>query len=248
MTISRLSPKHVLFYLLDALHSLRFAPKPLPTGVLPYLALICLTILLYQLNRLPTAKARIWPMFFFSFGHFTVGLYWIYISLHVYGDLSVIFSLAAVFFFTILLSSFYVATAVIHAWLFPIKLIEYRYQAFFNTLLWASIWSLFEWVRGTAFTGFPWLNIGYAQVDGPLAGWAVLFGAYGVTWVAVFTAAAFANFFFLQKRKSRGALVLLISAFLLNLGGLFLHGYHWSTPYEDPFYIRLTQRSDDTHL
>jgi apolipoprotein N-acyltransferase len=28
----------------------------------------------------------------------------------------------------------------------------------------------------------PWLSLGYAIVDSPLAGWAPLFGVYGVSW------------------------------------------------------------------
>ena len=40
-------------------------------------------------------------------------------------------------------------------------------------------WALAEWVRGWLFTGFPWLNIGYTQIDAPLAGYAPLLGIYG---------------------------------------------------------------------
>ena len=44
-------------------------------------------------------------------------------------------------------------------------------------LLFAAAFTLAELARGHFFTGFPWLAIGYAQVDGPLAGYAALAGS-----------------------------------------------------------------------
>ena len=53
----------------------------------------------------------------------------------------------------------------------------------------ASAWALGEWLRGYVFTGFPWLASGYAQVDGPLAGFAPVAGVYGVGWMLALVAA-----------------------------------------------------------
>src|SRR5690606_29391611 len=58
--------------------------------------------------------------------------------------------------------------------------------------VWASCWTLAEWLRGSLFTGFPWLNIGYAHVEGVLAPWAAIFGVYGVAWLAAFASASVA--------------------------------------------------------
>jgi apolipoprotein N-acyltransferase len=53
------------------------------------------------------------------------------------------------------------------------------------TLCWPAVWLLAEWVRGWIFTGFPWLSLGYSQVDGPLRVWAPLTGVYGVSLLTV---------------------------------------------------------------
>jgi apolipoprotein N-acyltransferase len=62
-------------------------------------------------------------------------------------------------------------------------------------LILPGVWVLMEWLRGWLFTGFPWLALGYTQVDAPLGGLAPVAGVYGLSlavalsggllWVAV---------------------------------------------------------------
>ena len=47
---------------------------------------------------------------------------------------------------------------------------------------------MLEWLRGWLFTGFPWLALGYSQIDLPLLGLATSLGVYGVTFAIVLTA------------------------------------------------------------
>ena len=42
-------------------------------------------------------------------------------------------------------------------------------------------WVLSEWLRSWLFTGFPWLYLGYAHLDTPIAGWAPIVGVYGLS-------------------------------------------------------------------
>ncbi len=56
-------------------------------------------------------------------------------------------------------------------------------------LMYPALWVLVEWLRGWLFTGFGWLQLGYSQIDSPLAGFLPLTGVYGVSWLVVFLAA-----------------------------------------------------------
>ena len=53
-------------------------------------------------------------------------------------------------------------------------------------------WVLVEWLRGTLFSGFTWLQVGYAGLASPLAAWAPLGGSYAVGLAVAVTAASFA--------------------------------------------------------
>src|SRR5690625_5319951 len=99
-------------------------------------------------------------------------------------------------------------------------------------------------------------------MDGALAGWAVITGAYGVTWVAVFTAAALACFFQMHRqpehtehtententtatntapaapKKKWQSSSLLIGAIVINNDGLLIHDIALSIPHEQAFIIR----------
>jgi apolipoprotein N-acyltransferase len=55
-----------------------------------------------------------------------------------------------------------------------------RARVALDVMLFAVLWLLAELARTVIFTGFPWLASGYAQVDGPLAGWAPWVGVSGI--------------------------------------------------------------------
>jgi len=117
-----------------------------------------------------TAGLRGWA---FGFGWLTTGLWWLYISLHRYGNLPAWLSVIAVVALAALLSLYYALAAALWA--------RTRRQAVqTDALLFAAWWLLAELARGCFFTGFPWIAGGYAHTTGPLAPWASYVGVYGL--------------------------------------------------------------------
>ncbi|HCQ47236.1 MAG TPA: apolipoprotein N-acyltransferase, partial [Achromobacter sp.] len=88
-----------------------------------------------------------------------------------------------------------------------------------------------------------WLNIGYAQVDSPIAGWAPILGVHGMAFVAAFAAAAIASVWQPSRKKamdSRQALAAGVAVALAAVGWP-LSRIDWSSPTGDPLNVRLIQ-------
>jgi len=120
----------------------------------------------------------------FTFGTawLCAGTWWLFVSLHRYGGLPAWLAVLAVFALSAFLS-LYLASAMA-------AVARWRSAGTApSAVLFAAAWLLAELARGVIFTGFPWLAVGYAYVDSPLAGLAPWLGVYGLGAVAAGLAA-----------------------------------------------------------
>jgi apolipoprotein N-acyltransferase len=158
--------------------NLAFAPFGLwPAAMLAPAALFAL------IRGLPPRRAG-WTGAAFGVGLFAFGTYWLYTCIHSFGLapiwLTIVLQAGLVGFMSIYAAALcYLANRF---WLKP--------GAARDWLVLPVLWVLLEWLRGWVLSGFPWLSLGYSLIDSPLAGWAPLFGVYGVTWAAVAIAVA----------------------------------------------------------
>ncbi len=106
-----------------------------------------------------------------------------------------------------------------------------------------------EWLRGTVFTGFPWLASGYAHTDGPLSGWAPTLGMYGITLAAALLAGAL-TLLTLRERQHRARRYGWFAAvFVVMIGGGWLgRTQSWTTPQGAPISVRLVQANVPQNL
>jgi len=119
----------------------------------------------------------------------------------------------------------------------------------FSLLVLPAGWVLQEWIRGWFLSGFPWLQLGYAHVDSPLAGFGPLLGVYGVGWSAAISAGlAWLIFYLLAghnkfgiRKRVIGFLALLVLGCGFWIGGTALRHISWTTPIGTPIQVALVQ-------
>lgn len=219
------------------LHAQTFAAGLIPAVFLPYVQLLSLAVLFYGIMQASSHKQALKFSVVFGLANFCSGIYWLFISMHTYGHMHTALAATAVFLLSFYLT-LYMAFA---AWLY--RRLDQR-PRLFSAFILAATWALSEWLRATIFTGFPWLNIAYAHVDGPLSGWAPILGTYGVAFVAALLAGLLALMRAHLRAKKQVLLYVLSAATLLVLGAL-LKPIHWANPVNEPVSVRLVQGNID---
>jgi apolipoprotein N-acyltransferase len=174
-----------------AANTLSFAPTP-HGG---WLELVIFVFFFAWLTRTTGWKSAALTGGAFGFGNFATGVWWLYVSMHDYGGMAAPLAGAAVVLFSLYLAVYPALAAGIwsfcagHARNGASDTDQPFSPTWHGALAFASAWAIGEWLRGTVFTGFPWLASGYAQVDGPFAGFAPVAGVYGVGWMLALVAA-----------------------------------------------------------
>ncbi len=153
--------------------------------------------------------------FAFGLAAFIAGTYWLYISIYEFGGapiwLAVILTAAVAVAMGLFFAGAGWCAARFAASSLPLNVF----------LIWPAAWLLFEWLRGWVLTGFPWLSLGYGQIDGPLAVWAPLAGVYGVSLVTAVTAGCVVALFHTAGAYRQRAFAVL-GALALATGLLYL--------------------------
>jgi apolipoprotein N-acyltransferase len=213
-----------------ALQALAFAPWDRP-----WLQLFTLAALFALTTRVARARSAAALGFLFGLGWFGVGVSWVYVSLHVYGLLPAPLAALATLAFCAFLAIFPALALGVAHWHVPAG--WSRLAVFLP-----AVWTLSEWLRGTIFTGFPWLVGGYAHTDSALAGFAPLGGVYAVTLAAALIAGSLALLALpWPQRGARGYVWIAAVAVVVIGGGGLLAGQRWTAPAGDPISVRLVQ-------
>ncbi len=197
------------------------------------LALAALAFLFFTWTRAGTPRAAAALGFAFGAGLFLGGVSWVYVSLHDFGLMPAPLAAAATLLFCLYLALFPAAVGYLQARIpaaLPLRLM----------LVIPALWAAAEWVRSWLFTGFPWLVLGYSQIDGPLAGFAPMLGVLGVSFVAAVAAGAAVGLVSGGRARdvrftAAGALVLLAAA------GWGLRSVEWTAPAGEPLAVSLVQ-------
>jgi len=218
-----------------ALITLTLAPFDL--WPLTFVACIILYLGLSTLNPRQAALRGWW----FGLGMFASGTSWVYVSIHDYGAASV--PLAA--FLTVLFVSGLALFLALFGWLWA-RLFRQQQHCIGNALAFAALWVAVEAFRGWFLTGFPWLYIGYSQLNGPLAGFAPLGGVWLLSFILALSSALL-----LTLCKAKGWLQRLSAGALIAVmwcAGFALDTKEWTQPSGDPLSVTAIQGNIEQNL
>jgi apolipoprotein N-acyltransferase len=216
--------RHLVAFLAGA----AMVPAYAPVEWFP-LALAALAVLIHLWLGAQGPRAAAWAGFWFGMGMYLAGVSWVYISLHRFGAMAA--PLAA--FATLALC------AVLALYLALAGALQARFRAppaVRAALVIPALWTLAEWLRATLFTGFPWLSLGTAAIDTPLAGFAPLGGVLAGSFV---TAAAAGLLWCIALGQARWAAAAAFA--LLGIAGAGLRGVEWTAPAGAPLEASLVQ-------
>ncbi|MDN3653220.1 apolipoprotein N-acyltransferase [Thalassotalea ponticola] len=150
-----------------AIATLAFAPF----GYWP-LAFVSVILWLSQIDQLDAWQATK-RSFAWGLGYFSFGISWVHVSIEQFGGLPLLVSLLLM----LLLCGYLALFPAFAAWISS-RLTRTQHV---SILLLPMAWLLSEYLRSVLLTGFPWLALGYSQIDGPLAPLAPIVGEIGIS-------------------------------------------------------------------
>lgn len=173
----------------------------------------------------------------FGSGFFLAGVSWIYVSLSTFGGMPMPIAAAATVLFCLLMALYPALAGGAFIRLAP----EKPWQ---RILVFASLWTLTEWLRGWFLTGFPWLAAGYSQTPpSPLAGFAPITGVYGLSFLMLIIAGCLGEIVLRLKGTSpcdcKNALLAAIA--LICGTGIALNKIDWVSPTGKSITVALLQ-------
>lgn len=173
-----------------------------------WLVAIVLPAWLYTVQG-KSAKAAAKQGFTFAFGWFSAGISWVHVSIDQFGGLPLPVSILLMVLLCLYLALFLALACYLAA----------RFSTKHKLNLWLLLpfWLLSEFLRGVFLTGFPWLTLGYSQIDGPLAVFAPIIGEKGISALVIIICIAIVAVIKQQSRNLNLAIIASITALSLLL-------------------------------
>lgn len=152
-------------------------------------------------------------------GLWCVGAFWLYTSIHVYGNTPVWLAL-------IMIALMGLGMGLFHGFM----ALTFNKVVGKQPLSFAALWVLQEWMKTWLFTGFPWLFVGYAFTEQYwLSSLAPVAGVFAISFVAVLLAASVVELF----RRRSGYMIPSLALLVISTA-LWLINPQWTKPKGTP--------------
>jgi apolipoprotein N-acyltransferase len=202
-----------------------------PFNVYP-LVVVTLAALFGLLNGVSLRRA-FWRGFLFGVAEFGFGLYWLYISIHIVSGAPVWATMLVIVAVVVAMALYGAIACALAVWILP------RAGIWRWALLLPGLWVVLEWLRGWVLSGFPWLSLGYSQIDSALKGYAPVLGVYGVSLAVAVSAGLLLSLLASTGWRLRVVAVVMLAAVWVA-GGL-LAVQSWTRPAGAPVQFSLVQ-------
>ena len=194
-----------------ALLPLSFSPFNLPFAVFISIAILLIAV------RKTDRKVAFFSGWVYGIGVFGMGVWWIQVSIHQFGMPYWVFSVGLTVVFISLMALYFAFFA------FLLSFFNYKSNAYFFVA--PSLWLAIEFIRSKFASGFPWLLVGYSQVDSFLKGWVPVIGALGCSGLVVFIVGIFIWLLPFSLRKFVAITILTLMVFV---SGSLLEEVEWT--------------------
>ena len=220
----------IIALLLGIVLTFAFAPYEIfPLAVLAPAGLLALW------TKTTSSRRAFFLGYFFGLGFFGAGVYWVFISIHVFGGASTWISFLITLGFIAFLALYPGSVGYFLVRYFPhhSKRLTYAFPA---------LWVFSEWIRGWFLTGFPWLFLGYSQTNSPLKGYAPILGVYAISFAICISSGLIVNAVIQYRQQAYRHLYLNLFTFacIWILGGA-LSFIPWTQPQDKPISVSLVQ-------
>ncbi|MFC0180628.1 apolipoprotein N-acyltransferase [Thorsellia kenyensis] len=170
--------KYIASIAFGAVGVLAFSPFDKYWSFNGMLIFVSFTGLLLLLNK-SCYKVSKWIGFYWGIGFFGFGIHWVYVSVAGFGGMPFLANIAIVGLLIAYLSIYPALFAYLLNRLF--KKNSSCKWIFFSPVF----WFLTEFLRSWILTGFPWLRLGYSQINTPLIHYAPILGVEGIDFLIV---------------------------------------------------------------
>ncbi len=166
-----------VLFLSGLMGPLGFAPFHMPGFIF-----ISFAILFYSILNL-SKRDSFFSGFIWGLAYFGLGVSWVLVSIHDYGQMNYLLSGLITLSFIAYLALFPACVCCLFA-----ALNTQKKHPLLNAVLFSSLWCLSEFLRANFMTGFPWLLAGTSQIDTPLRYLAPYLGIYSLSFFSVLAA------------------------------------------------------------
>lgn len=170
--------------------------------------------------------------FWFNFGTFSVGTYWLYISLRLHGPAPIPLAV----FLMLGLAGIMGCYQALLGWAVA------KYLPARGAVRWMigipGAWLLIEWWRGWFLTGFGWLSLGYAHTDSFLGSLSPVVGQYGLGLLTLIHAGAILTIALGTRRETYAAIAAIVTIWGASLA---LRNVEWTSPQGQPISVAVVQ-------